>query len=243
MKGTVLASLLWSSLLLAQNGPTFAVASVKANPHLLGRDAITQLAFKEAGVSGKNLTLKRLITEAYDVQPFQVTGGPKWLDNDEYDIDARADGPASKEQLRLMLRALLKERFGLAMHNETKELGLYELTVDKGGLKIQPPGAGRRFHGEMRQFANLLSVQLSIIVSDDPTKPGMASGAPVPVVDKTGLSGTYDFSIEMRPEPGSDMFVLWQRVLQDQLGLKLERRKGPVTVYLVDTASRIPTEN
>jgi len=231
--------------------PSFAVASVKPSARILGKDAIQQIAFNAAGVNGKNLTLKFLIQEAYGVQPFQVSGGPKWLDDNEYDVDAKTDGPTSKDQLRRMLRTLLAERFGLALHKESKELSVYELVVDRNGPKIHAAGddndtviaGGRRFRGDLQRFANLLSVQLSIVLQDDPGRPGMASGAPVPVVDKTGLPGIYDFTYELRLEPGADMFVLWQRVLQDQLGLKLEKRKSPVEMLVVDRASRIPTSN
>jgi uncharacterized protein (TIGR03435 family) len=95
----------------------------------------------------------------------------------------------------------------------------------------------------MQQFADLLSIQLSIAMPDDPTRPGRASGLPVPVLNKTGLPGIYDFSVEIRPEPGADMLTLWQSVLQDQLGLKLESRKEQVEVLVIDHAERIPVPN
>jgi uncharacterized protein (TIGR03435 family) len=154
-----------------------------------------------------------------------------------------------------MLRALLTERFGLAAHNESKDLHLYELVVDKNGPKIHatadsegPPAKGaaisdRTFHGSLQQFASLLSVKLSIPALDDPGKPGRASESPVPVLDKTGLPGIFDFNVDIKPELGGDMFTLWQRVLQDQLGLKLESRKSKVEVFVVDRAARIPIAN
>ena len=78
---------------------------------------------------------------------------------------------------------------------------------------------------------------------DDPTRPSIASGPPVPVVDKTGLQGIFDLNVEIRPEAGVDMYTLWQRVLQEQLGLRLESRKDKVDVLVVDGAERIPTAN
>ena len=78
---------------------------------------------------------------------------------------------------------------------------------------------------------------------DDPGRPSVASGPPVPVVDKTGLQGIFDFNIEIRPEAGVDMYTLWQRVLQEQLGLRLESRKDKVDVLVVDGADRMPTAN
>ena len=197
------------------------------------------------------MTVKHLIAEAYGVRPYQVTGGPRWLDTGEYDIDAKADGPTTGELAALMLRGLLTERFRLSLHRETRELRVYDLVADKRGPKIRaatdgenpPATAGatgpRSFHGDMQQFADLLSIQLSIAMPDDPARPGRASGAPVPVLDKTGLPGIYDFSVDLKPE-AADVLALWQGVLQDQLGLKLESRKAPVEVLVIDRVERIP---
>jgi uncharacterized protein (TIGR03435 family) len=150
-----------------------------------------------------------------------------------------------------MLRSLLAERFNLKQHSETREMRAYELVIDKAGPKIRPTKegeavkaqAGFHFHGDLRQFADLLSVQLSIPALDNPNQPARASGPPIPVLDDTGLPGVYNFSVDMHPELGIDMFTMWQRVLQDQLGLRLENRKGNVTVVVVDEAAKIPTEN
>jgi uncharacterized protein (TIGR03435 family) len=227
--------------------PVFAVASVKPSQRQLGRDANSRIVIGPAGLRGANVTLKHLIGEAYRVQPYQIPGGPGWLDSEEYDVEAKADGPATAEQIALMLRGLLTDRFRLSLHRETRELRVYDLVVDKRGAKIHPTAEGvagpRGFHGDMRQFAGLLSIQLSIALPDDPTKPGRASGAPVPVVDKTGLTGIYDIGLDLKPEPGADMFTLWQGVLQDRLGLKLEWRKDAVEVLVIDHAERVPAAN
>jgi uncharacterized protein (TIGR03435 family) len=212
------------------------------------------VAFGPAGISGKNVTLKQLIVEAYHLQPHQVIGGPGWLDVNEYDVEAKAGGPATKERLARMLQTLLADRFRLSLHSESKELRVYELVTGKNGPKIRPikdsespgvqfGGGGFRFRGDLRQFADLLSVQLSIPVIDDPGKPSVASGPPVPVLDKTGLTGIYDIHVDLKPEPGGDVFTLWRGVLQDQLGLKLENRKEMVEVLVVDGAERTPSAN
>jgi uncharacterized protein (TIGR03435 family) len=128
---------------------------------------------------------------------------------------------------------------------------VYELVVAKSGSKIQPfnegqtekTQAGFHFHGDMRQFADLLSVQLSIPSADNPNEPARASTSPTPVLDKTGLPGIFDFSVDIHPELGTDGFASWQRALEDQLGLRIESRKGSVAVSVVDSAERIPTEN
>lgn len=119
----------------------------------------------------------------------------------------------------------------------------YFLLAGATGMKTPAAGAGFHFHGDMRQFADYLAVQLSIPIADDPTQPVRAGGPALPVLDKTGLSGTYDFTVDARPEPGSPAFSTWQRALREQLGLFLDSRRGPVEVIVVDAASKIPTGN
>jgi len=102
--------------------PRFDVVSVKPSLRAVGRDADSQISMGPAGLSGKNVTLKHLITQAYHLQSYQVFGGPGWLDVSEYDIDAKADGPADKDRLALMLRTLLADRFRVGTHREAREL-------------------------------------------------------------------------------------------------------------------------
>ncbi len=244
---TPIAALLLAITAAAQ---TFDVASVKANPHPVGKDYRGAVVLGPDRVAARNVSLKGLIVEAYHVQPFQVTGGPNWLDLDEFDIDARAAGPASKEQLRSMLQALLTERFHLGLRHDTKEMRVYALSVDKGGPKLhpatgelKPTTSPQNFHGDMRQFANLIAIGLSIPVVDDPTRPAIASGPPGPVVDQTGLEGNYDISVDLLHDSAADSFTRWQRALRDQLGLKLENQRAPVEVLIVDRTDRIPTAN
>jgi uncharacterized protein (TIGR03435 family) len=229
---------------------SFDVGSVKPSQRLVGPDYNNQLAFSEVGLRARNVTLRRLVAEAYRLQLRQVIG-QSWLDQNEYDIEAQAGRAVSKEELVLMLRSLLADRFDLKQHGETRSMRGYELVTDKAGPKIQPMKAGERprtgtgfhFHGDMRQLADLIAIQLTIPAPEDPTRPALAGGAPAPVLDKTALSGIYDFNVDIKPELGTDGFTIWKRVLQDQLGLKLESRRGEVPVVVVDNASRIPTEN
>jgi len=230
--------------------PAFDVASVKPSQHLVGPDYNNQLSYAPTGITGRNVTLKRLVAEAYQLQLNQVLG-PSWLDKNEYDIDARSAGVGTREKTALMLRSLVAERFKLTQHSEMREMRVYELVIGKSGPKIRPISdgenpttrAGFHFHGDLRQFADLLAVQLSIPASDNPAEPARASASPISVLDKTGLPGIFDFSVDIHPELGTDMFTSWQRTLEDQLGLRIESRKGNVAVLVVDEAARIPTEN
>jgi len=244
----LLSFLLLAASLFSQTNPAFEVASLKPDPHPAGRDARGRIAFEPARVSAHNVSLKDLIVAAYRIEPYQVFGGPGWLDSDEFDLDARASAPASREELARMLQTLLTERFHLSLRRENRDLRGYALTVDPRGARIRPVQEGdaapkNTFRADMRQFARLLSVQLTIPAAMDPTRPAIASGGPVAVVDQTGLSGTYDFPVQPAPELGVDPFVLWQRVLQSQLGLKLEPRKVPAECLIVEHADRVPAGN
>jgi len=226
--------------------PAFEIASVKPSPSTVGHDgAITTAPGK---FSARNATLKRLIFEAYRVPYSQITGGPAWLDSHEYDIEARAARPENGARLRLMLRTLLTERFKLALRSEMQERRIYALVVGKDGPRLRGSSdRGNthtwRFHGDLSQFANVLAVQLTIPLSDDPATPSRASGAPVPVFDKTGIEGDYDISLDIKPDPGGDAFTIWQRALQEQLGLKLESQRALVEILIVDHVEKVPTEN
>lgn len=220
-------------LLLVQQ-PVFDVASLKASSQTVGPDYNNKLAFEPNGIRARNATLRRLIAEAYGLQVNQIVG-PVWLDRNEYDLEAKSARAVSAG----MLQPLLAERFGLKVHHETREMRVFELTVDKGGPKMKPSENGMT----AQRFADFLAVQLTIAMPDDPSRPGRATESPAPVIDKTGLTGTWDFNANIRPEVGSDSFVMWQAALKEQLGLKLESRRGAVPVLVVDSAERVPAGN
>ncbi len=231
-------------------GQAFEVASVRPSQHPAGPDYNNQIVYTPAGFTARNTTLKRLIAEAWRLQLSQVIG-PSWLSKNEYDIEARIPQGAASDQRALMLKSLLADRFGLKMHSESRPMRAYALVVAQGGPKIHPvsPGTaaavrpGSHFRGDMRQFADLLAVQFSIPASSDPRVPSIGLGPQIPVLNETGLEGTYEFSIDIKPELNTDGFTAWSRVLEDQLGLKVENRKGSVKVLVVDNASMMPTEN
>jgi uncharacterized protein (TIGR03435 family) len=241
------------SIVLAQpaaKSPEFDVVSVRPSRVTVGPDYNNQITFARDGFSARNVTLRRLIAEARNVQLNQVLG-PGWIEHSEYDITARAAEGTTKAQMAPMIQRLLGERFQLRAHTETRNMRVYALAIGKTGLKIRPttddepvkPAPGFHFHGDMRQFADLLGVQFSIPAPVDPSVPARAGGPPILVVDKTGLDGIFDFSLEMQPELNTDRFTAWQRVLEGQLGLSIDSQKEEVTVVVVDDALKIPTEN
>jgi uncharacterized protein (TIGR03435 family) len=233
----------------------FAVASIKPSSRILGKDRPpSRLAFQPEGVRGRNVTLKDLILEAYGLRPHQVTGGPDWLDMNEYDIEGRSDGPTTREEFRRTLQKLITERFHFSFHRETRQMSVYALIVDKGGPKIHPlPDSSEKravvfpaFRGDLQDLADLIGVQLSIPTPSpaaDPTRPSIAAGPPAPVVDFTGLHGIYELNLDLKSEVTMDMFTSWQRFLQEHCGLKLESRKSQVPVLVVEKVERIPMPN
>jgi uncharacterized protein (TIGR03435 family) len=244
----LLNSVAWAR---SQSGqPTFEVVSVRPSRHEVGPDHNNQITYSSAGFTGRNVTLRRLAAEAWHCQLDQIMG-PPWLDRSEYDLAARLPDGATDAQIPLMLRSVLADRFHLKEHSETRQMRVYELTVAQNGPRIHPiqPGAttdvgpGFHFRGDMRQFADLLAVQFSIPAPTSPTEPVRAGGPAVPVLDKTELNGIYEFSVDLRPELGTDAFTTWKRVLEDQLGLKIDSRKSDVPVVVIDDAAKIPTAN
>lgn len=230
--------------------PAFDVVSVRPCQHPVGPDYNNQLTYSPSGITARNVTVKRLLAEAYHLQLNQVFG-PAWIGQSEFDVDAKTAAVVTKDQIAQMLKTLLAERFKLTQHSENREMRAYELTPAKSGPKIHPvtedaavsAPAGFHFHGDMREFADLLSVQLTIPAAVNPAEPVRASPAQIPVLDETGLKGIFDFAVDIHPELGTDMFTLWQRTLADQLGLRIESRKGSVPVLVVDEALKVPTEN
>jgi uncharacterized protein (TIGR03435 family) len=189
-----------------------------------------------------NVSLKSCVRWAYGVQASQVTG-PVWLETERFDIAAKAAGPVSEEQLRLMLRSLLADRFKLTLHRDSKVMSSYELTLAKNGPKLQKSEAegksSHRGNGMKETFEKTsmpeLAEQLAAIVRS-------------PVTDRTGLRDRFEFAMDFSGffVPGAtldDLPAYVNGAIQAQLGLKLESRKAPVEILVIDHAERVPSEN
>jgi len=241
--------------------PVFEVASVKRSKPASGSVRSDGLGWiipvgidTEPGkLTARNETLKNLISAAYGVKEYQISG-PEWLSSERYDIVAKAAKPVGELQLMQMLQPLLAERFKLTLHRDKKEFTVYALAVDKNGPKItkardegdtQINRGGRRLtaqHASLAQFANVLSLQTER-----------------PVVDRTGLIGNFDISLNWAPDataalppPGgensgrdnaSDPTSAIFTAVREQLGLKLQASKEPLEVLVIDHAEKVPIEN
>ena len=234
--------------------PAFEVASIK--PAAPNQPGMGMQRLPGGRINMKNVTLRVLISLAWDIRDFQITGGPAWIDSDRFDILAKPeteipDNPEGRVRLLQMIRTLAADRFGLVCHRETKETNVYALVVAKNGLKLAAPtpqghasmmGGRGKLEGKDAKPADLARL-LSTILGRT-------------VLDKTELSGEYDFNLQWTPDIGDGLAFKGAppespraadgpsifTAIQEQLGLKLESQKGPVEMLVVDRAEK-PAEN
>jgi uncharacterized protein (TIGR03435 family) len=219
VSGVIISGLVSTPHVWAQTQPTaapaFEVASIKAN-HSGDRRMMMSTA-PGGRVNVTNLTVKQLITMAYRIKDSQLSGGPGWIDSERYDISAKAEGPATPEQLQVMMQTLLADRFKLSLRRETKEMPVYALVIAKDGPKLHenkeaeiekqqakpdgakpgdpnaPPPKGQF----MRMGRGLLSSQgapLTVLADSLSRLLGRV------VLDKTELTGLYDFELKWTPD-------------------------------------------
>jgi uncharacterized protein (TIGR03435 family) len=242
----------WVGLALRWCGaqsPAFDAASIKAAQPGARGYSIRPLPGR---VSAENVTLKLLIAEAYAVHDFQVSGGPKWIDADRYDVEAKASGdaPPARKQLRAMLQSLLADRFGLTVRHETREMPVYFLEAAKGGPRVQTPkrpGAPVGFRIFQRRQITAENAPLENLTEALTWLVGK------PVLDRTGLQGSFDYQLDWSPDDlqlqsleapaqydGNAPSL--GTALQRQMGLKLVPQTGPVDLIAVEHAER-PSAN
>jgi len=223
--------------------PGFETVSAKLSQSQIGHEG-TFTAGPDR-LTARNTTLRRLIYEAWQTGYARIIGDhlPEWVSTEEYDIDAKAPHPVSSSQLRQMLKALLKNRFKLNLRTESRVSHAYTLGVGKDGAKLHGTAGEERpgiwqFHGTLDQFADVLALKLTEPLVADPSTPSVAQGAPIPVVNKTGIEGSFNFAIPMSINARESLLVFWQRTLQEQLGLTLEPGEEPVDFLVIAHAER-----
>jgi uncharacterized protein (TIGR03435 family) len=224
----------------AQLAPAFDAASVKLSDAPNGDSSGVNT--KPGRMEARNVTLRRLIRGAYNLPEAQVFGGPPWVSEVRYNIDAKANGPAGDDDLMLMLQSLLAERFQLKIHRETRQLNGYALVIGKSGFKGErAPDAGECSGNANTGGAVSHITATSCPVSEVARK--LAECLHQPVADATGIAGLFNFSLDWSPDDirakAADAAAApsLDDVLNRKFGLKLEARKVPMAVIVIDSAT------
>ena len=227
--------------------PAFEVASVKPTPSD-SHDFIGLSTYPGGRIRATKYTLNQLIHEAWLLEPYQIVGGPRWADQDRFDVEAKPPEwsqsskwmpesfkTAPNPEMRRMLQTLLADRFQLQVHPETRRESVYALVAAKGGTRLQPPQStdAQPFvsylpHGLRGQNATIdqLAQRLAVLLKR-------------PVANRTGIDGHFDFLIDYpSDDAGTDLTVLLPAAMQEQVGLKLETHPGSVEVLVIDRAEK-----
>lgn len=246
--------------------PMFEVASIKrSQPNARGNSFGQRPGGRWTMV---NRSIGTLIREAYPTPVPELVGAPGWVTSESYDVDARADGAPSREQIRLMLQGLLAERLKLAVHYETQERPVLALVIARRDGRLAP--------GLLPSKVDCTAVEAARRAGRQPDGPLPANGAPpcawsgqfsdgitirfggLPlsrlseslgqpdgrvIIDKTGLTDNYEFTLRYtnQPNPTDETPSLFT-ALEDQLGLKLVPDRASLQVLVIDSIER-PTEN
>lgn len=246
--------------------PEFEAATVKT-----GRDnGDSGIRATTGRLTLENVPLRAMVSVAYKTRPSQIVGGPSWSDSAKFDIQGKAEEAAGSDSMLLMLQALLEERFHLKVHREVREGPVYELTIAKGGHRLKPascipfdpnhlprqaaPGeaqinyCGRILRGGDDSHRTVDGKGVDIVPTIGlliPSLTGFLSALGRTVINKTGLTGAFDFHLEWTPERGSSTLQADDSgapsiftAVQEQLGLKLAAGKGPVEFVVIDHAEK-----
>jgi bla regulator protein BlaR1 len=262
---------------------TYKSASIRPHQSASAKVEHVAVMFSPHGFTATNATLQTVLGVAYGVQKDLVSGAPDWVDSDKYDIDValpdstaedapKAGAGIGVQRLRLMLQALLADRFKLSLHQETRDLSVYELVVAEGGprLKQAAPAVmntngNQNFQGRVHK-ERMMKMGPGELTGQGATLEPLAEQLSFQlgrtVVNKTGLTGNYDFSLRWTPgesemgmmklmgsKPDGDSRPLPEAsgpsiftAIQEQLGLKLEAQTTPMSILVIDHVER-PREN
>jgi uncharacterized protein (TIGR03435 family) len=196
--------------------------------------------FPSATLRMENMPMTVLIAMAYGMSDDRLLNGPSWLGGTLYSVQAKPEGdtPMTEEQYQPLMQDLLRRRFHLAVHRETRQLSGYELMTAKGGPKLTPAPATDAMCYILANGLECESANSASIASL------LARPVGHPVVDKTGLSGSFKLKLRFAApgDTSTDLPDIFTAV-QEQLGLRLESHKVPADFLVIDHVDKIPTEN
>ncbi len=225
----------------------YDVVSIK--PHRPG-DRNLSFGPTKQGYAAANIMISFLVQYAYDLMPDQISGLPRWTLDDRFDLEAKIDEQTAAElnelspeermrQRERMMQVVLADRFKLQAHYGTREQPVYNLVIAKGGCKLKSSSSGES--PKMITSGGRIVMQampISALISNLPSSAGRI------VVDKTGLGGSYDFTLQWAPEGAdpADPRPSFFTALEEQLGLKLVPATAPVDILVIDHIER-PSAN
>jgi uncharacterized protein (TIGR03435 family) len=225
---------------------SFEVAAVKVPQVVSGVPYDIEMTIQHDTVTLTNVSLADCIKFAYGLSSDFQLSGPDWIKSKElrYDIIAKTAPGTTREQALQMMQALLAERFNLALHREQRALAYYALVVAKGGPKMPEASDARAsvptgVQGQLRIVSNRMPIATVVTI--------LSRYMQAFVVDETGLAGDFEVRLvwtpDDRPIPDDERGASVFTAVEEQLGLKLVSRKGPMEVLVVDRAEKTPTEN
>jgi uncharacterized protein (TIGR03435 family) len=240
----------------AAQRPTFEVASIKryAPGAVVAPGTGGFKLSPDGSLIASYTTLRMFIQWAYGV-PGDISG-PPWLDEERYDVAAKAAAPATFRQFKLMFQSLLEDRFKLKVRTETKDLPTVVLVLAKGGTKgLDPTEDGGKF--EVQRANGILTIKNASMASIANLLGSPLGNMPLErVIDQTGLPGLYNIALDLRhfdrtdpafagnyPEMRSSLRLFVSDALERQYGLKLDQRKVPLESLVVESCSKDPTAN
>jgi len=237
--------------------PAFGVVSVKPTHQPC---QTSELIPTPDGLHIACLSLQIIIQQAYGINDdYRIIGVPAWAKSTAYDIEAKVDGSdvatygkLTPGQRNFMIQPVLQDRFHLQVHRETKDMPVYDLVIAKNGSKLKeskpdetganPAMMRRKGRGQIESRSSSLAFLL-VLLSHEIGRP---------IVDKTGLTSTYDFTLSWTPDQGAEAMSAESpapdsgpsifTALQEQLGLKLEPAKAPFGILVIDHVEH-PSEN
>lgn len=255
----IVMALLGVTAVAQEPKPKFEVSSVKPFREQVTFSTVGQMSWGRQGgaVRVAGVTVETLIEFAYQIQPYQIVDGPDWMRKDRFSVDARPGAEASEDDAKRMMQSLLEDRFKLVTHEEQRDMKFYALVRARADGRLGPyirqfgDGCTKEMSAEAKKafpppVAERGTPGWSFMRGD--CSPGFTSVAQslslmfkdLPVRDETGLTGRFTYDVQYTSS-GNGISDL-KNALEEQLGLTLSVKQGPIAVRVVDSVSQ-PTEN
>jgi uncharacterized protein (TIGR03435 family) len=239
-----------AAIAYAQAPAQFEVASLKPGLPVGDRFNINLGSVSHGTLTLTNASLSDCLHFAYSLSNNEQLAGPAWITDKtvRFDIVAKAPATATNAEIRVMLRNLLTARFQMQFHREPRTLNYMALTVAGKGALPHEASADADTSGNSTVMGRIVSARLPMITLVTLLSRFLRE----PVVDSTGLTGLYEVKLEWTPDPpltadpnagGASDFPAIRKAIEEQLGLRLTPRKGPLDVLVIDHVEKVPIGN